>query len=123
MNKIFLSILYISLIVIPLHAQEDSLRERRFEKTVQDLGDVLHYAIPISAGLTTLIIGDTKGSWQFVKSIGTNLILTFSLKNIIDKPRPEGATDGHAFPSGHTSVSFSGASFIQIGRASCRERV
>jgi len=113
MNKIFLSILYISLIVIPLHAQEDSLRERRFEKTVQDLGDVLHYAIPISAGLTTLIIGDTKGSWQFVKSIGTNLILTFSLKNIIDKPRPEGATDGHAFPSGHTSVSFSGASFIQ----------
>jgi membrane-associated phospholipid phosphatase len=73
----------------------------------------LHYSIPISAVLTTLIIEHTKRSWQFVKSMATNLILIFSLKNIIDKPRPEGATDGHAFPSGHTSVSFSGASFIQ----------
>ena len=113
MNKLFLSFLSISLIVISLQAQEDSSPEIRFERTVEDIGDVLHYAIPLSAGLTTILIGDKKGSWQFVKSLGTNLILTFSLKNIIDKPRPEGATDGHAFPSGHTSVSFQGASFIQ----------
>ncbi|HDZ06414.1 phosphatase PAP2 family protein, partial [Maribacter sp.] len=30
-----------------------------------------------------------------------------------NKPRPEGRTDGHAFPSGHTSFAFQGASFLQ----------
>ncbi len=113
MNKIFLSFLSTLFIVLSLNAQEDSTREMRTERTVEDIGDVLHYALPLSAALTTIIVGDKKGSWQFAKSFGTNLALTFAVKNIIDKPRPEGAPDGHAFPSGHTSISFQAASFIQ----------
>ena len=56
---------------------------------------------------------DKKGLWQFTKSYGTTLALTYALKYAIDKPRPDGRTDGKAFPSGHTAVAFSGASFLQ----------
>ena len=83
------------------------------EKVIQDIGDVLQIAIPAGAGISTVILWDKEGAWQFVKSYGTTIALTYALKLVINKPRPEGATDGHAFPSGHTASSFSGASFIQ----------
>ena len=35
------------------------------------------------------------------------------MKRIIRKKRPEGSTAYNAFPSGHTSSAFQGASFIQ----------
>lgn len=97
-----------------LQSQNDtSYKEVKTEKTIQDIGDVLNYSMPIAAGLTTIIVGDKKGAWQFAKGFTTNLVLTYGLKYAINKPRPEGATDGHAFPSGHTSVAFQSASFIQ----------
>lgn len=96
-----------------LRAQNETPREYKAEKTIQDIGDVLNYSMPIATGLTTIIIGDKKGTWQFAKGFATNLALTYGLKYAINKPRPEGATDGHAFPSGHTSVAFQSASFIQ----------
>jgi hypothetical protein len=83
------------------------------EKIIQDIGDVLQLALPVGAGISTIVLWDKKGALQFVKSYGTSLALTYVIKYVIDKPRPEGATDGHAFPSGHTSSAFSGASFIQ----------
>ena len=39
---------------------------------------------------------------------------TYSLKAIVHKQRPEGRHLFDAFPSGHTTSAFSGASFIQI---------
>lgn len=83
------------------------------KKTIEDIGDAIQIGLPIAAGLTTLIIKDKKGSWQFAKGFAVNLAMTYALKFAIDKPRPEGRTDGLAFPSGHTSVAFQGASFIQ----------
>jgi membrane-associated PAP2 superfamily phosphatase len=69
--------------------------------------------MPAVVALSTLIIEDKEGGWQFVKGFGTNLAITYALKYAINKPRPAGATDGHAFPSGHTSVAFHGAAFAQ----------
>ena len=91
----------------------DSATEVRRESNIERAGDILHYAIPASAGLTTLILNDKEGSKQFLKSFATNLAVTYTLKYAFNKPRPEGATDGLAFPSGHTSAAFQGASFIQ----------
>ena len=68
MNKSVLSLLFTSLLILTLNAQEDSASEMRTEQTIEDIGDVLHYAIPLSAGLTTILIGDKKGSWQFLKN-------------------------------------------------------
>jgi len=96
-----------------MFAQGDSAREVKREKAVQKTGDILQFALPVGAGLTTLFVKDKEGFWQLVKSYGTTIAVTFGVKYLINKPRPEGATDGHAFPSGHTASAFSGASFIQ----------
>ncbi|MEN8790336.1 MAG: phosphatase PAP2 family protein [Flavobacteriaceae bacterium] len=91
----------------------DSASEMQRERTVEATGDILHFALPAAAGLTTVILKDKEGGIQFIKSFTANMVATYALKYAFDKPRPEGATDGLAFPSGHTSVAFQGASFIQ----------
>jgi membrane-associated phospholipid phosphatase len=61
----------------------------------------------------TLIEKDYVGTKQLAFSYATALAVTYSLKAIIKKPRPEGRELYDAFPSGHTTSAFSGASFIQ----------
>ena len=101
--KVFTSLILFICFVTNSKAQNESL---------ETAGDVVLVALPITALTTTLIIGDKKGSWQFAKSFAVNQIITFSLKEIIDKPRPDGSNN-NSFPSGHTSTTFQSASFIQ----------
>lgn len=96
-------------------AQEEmeSPAEIRTETTLEQVGDVAQF-VPAAVSIVAIFIhGDKKGGWQFAKSFGTNLAATYLIKYAINKKRPDGATDGHAFPSGHTSVAFQGASFLQ----------
>ncbi|WP_430966551.1 phosphatase PAP2 family protein [Spongiimicrobium sp. 2-473A-2-J] len=81
-------------------------------ETVETIGDVLLITIPATALGSTVILGDTQGMWQFSKSFLLNRGLTSGLKEIINKSRPFDS-GGRAFPSGHTSATFQGASFIQ----------
>lgn len=91
----------------------DSPRDIRRETNIQAFGDFAQFA-PTAVSLITVIAKkDKKGFWQLSKSAGTNLALTYALKYGINKHRPEGRTDGKAFPSGHTSFAFQGASFLQ----------
>ena len=83
------------------------------EIVIEDIGDVLQIVLPATAGLSTLFLKDKEGFWQFLKSYVGTITLTYILKYTFNKPRPESAADGHAFPSGHTASAFSGASFIQ----------
>lgn len=92
---------------------DESKSEIRTERAIEASGHITHLAMPIATGLTTILIGDHEGGWQFAKSFGANLVATYTLKYAFDKPRPEGAVDGLAFPSGHTSVAFHSAAFIQ----------
>jgi len=73
-------------------------------------GDILQVIIPSIAYGTTLYKKDTQGSNQFYKSFATNLLVTYGLKNSINKTRPNGGDQ--AFPSAHTSAAFQGAAFI-----------
>ena len=91
----------------------DGGSHEKWEYVLEDTGDILQLALPISAGLTTIIKGDWKGTKQFALSYGTGFIITHSLKRIVGKERPEGRQLYDAFPSGHTTSAFSGASFIQ----------
>ncbi|MDY7396670.1 phosphatase PAP2 family protein [Aureibaculum sp. 2210JD6-5] len=85
----------------------------KWEFVLEDTGDVLQIALPFAAGITTIIKKDWQGTKQFALSYGTGFIITHSLKKIIRKERPEGRNLYDAFPSGHTTSAFSGASFIQ----------
>lgn len=93
--------------------QNSMTKEMKYEKTIQDIGDYAQFAPAVASIATIIIFKDKEGGWQFVKSLSVNLAATYALKHAINKPRPDGRTDGRAFPSGHTSVAFQGASFLQ----------
>lgn len=112
MNKITVLLLFIFQFAFTSSFSQHYGGEK-MERTVQDIGDVLQIALPAGAGLSAVLLGDNEGVWQLTKAYVTTVGLTYVMKYAINKPRPRGATDGHAFPSGHASSAFSGASFIQ----------
>ena len=93
--------------------EPDDSKHEKWEYVLEDTGDILQLALPIAVGLTTIIKKDWQGSKQFAFSYTTSFVITHSLKRIVRKPRPEGRNLYDAFPSGHTTSAFSGASFIQ----------
>lgn len=74
--------------------------------------DFLTIALPASAYLLTLHKDDHGGAWALTKSLAVTTLSTLALNSIIDKDAPNGSS-GDAFPSGHTSIAFSSAAFMQ----------
>jgi hypothetical protein len=102
MKKLFI---LLSILFIP----QNMLFAQR--ETPEVIGDIFERVLPATAILVPLIIKDKDGTKQAVKTILTSAIITYSLKRIINKPRPNGGE--FSFPSGHTSAAFSGAASIQ----------
>jgi membrane-associated phospholipid phosphatase len=75
-------------------------------------GDVLRLALPAAAFGTALLRGDEDGIGQFVLGAGTNVVVTLGLKESVSKTRPN-REDRESFPSGHASVAFQAAAFLQ----------
>lgn len=98
---------------IKSYSQDTEGGHEKWEYVLEDTGDVLQLALPISAGIMTLIHKDYMGTKKLAFSYGTTLALTYSLKHITKKKRPEGRNLYDSFPSGHASSAFSGASFVQ----------
>lgn len=82
-------------------------------KAIESTGDVILFALPVTTLASTFFIGDTKGSWQFTKSLLLTEAFTYGLKYSVNKQRPDMSND-NSFPSGHTSTTFQSASFIHI---------
>jgi membrane-associated phospholipid phosphatase len=78
---------------------------------IETAGDIGLIAVPAAALSVTLFKGDGQGTSQFAKGFLLNQAVTYGLKVAINKPRPFNNGD-NAFPSGHTSTTFQGASFI-----------
>ncbi len=101
-NAVYLCLIFLLLWFSNINAQN---------KSIESAGDVFLFAVPAVALGTTLVLKDKKGSWQFTKALLTNTAVTYGLKMALNKPRPNNNGD-NAFPSGHTSTTFQGASFI-----------
>lgn len=74
--------------------------------------DLLMLALPLSGYFLTLNNEDRKGAWALTKSLGLATASTLALNSIIDKDAPNGSSND-AFPSGHTTIAFGSAAFIQ----------
>jgi membrane-associated phospholipid phosphatase len=79
---------------------------------IETTGDVLISFLPASALTYTLIEKDKEGMLQFGKGYLLNDISTRLIKGLIKKERPD-KSNFNSFPSGHTSIAFQSASFIQ----------
>ena len=106
------SILILLCCVFSLSIQAQTLEVSNSRKTIRTSGDIGAVLLPL-AGLTTIII---ENDWQGLKQGAfagiTTLGVTFALKELVKKERPD-HSDNHSFPSMHSSVSFTAASFIQ----------
>jgi hypothetical protein len=80
-------------------------------ETLRKIGDVLHIALPATAGATTVIKRDWDGAIQFGTVFGATVGTFSAAKAAIGKDRPD-ASDARSFPSGHTAMSFAGSTFM-----------
>lgn len=104
--------LYGSIILLVFLFASCNSRVQAQNKALQTTSDVLVFAIPAAALTSTIIKGDTPGTWQFTKGFALNQAVTFGLKYAIGKERPYNNGE-RAFPSGHTSTTFQSAAFLQ----------
>ncbi|WP_406664656.1 phosphatase PAP2 family protein [Gallaecimonas sp. GXIMD1310] len=81
--------------------------------TTESAGDILRFAIPAAAVGTTLLKEQgNEGLIQFSKALVASQLATLALKKSINKRRPNGKCCD-AFPSGHSSMAFMGAAYLQ----------
>lgn len=83
---------------------------------LETAADSLLVLLPLSAVGLSHYENDKEGRVSFYKSFGATFLSTVALKSAINAPRPEDGPDAgenDSFPSGHTSLAFSSASFIQ----------
>jgi membrane-associated phospholipid phosphatase len=79
--------------------------------TLETAGDVGLVALPAAAAAMTVLNKDWEGTRQLGKVLLSTAAVTGGLKLAVNEKAPNG--DDHAFPSGHTSIAFAGASFLQ----------
>lgn len=99
---ILLSFLFLSIGIREAYSQD---------KTTENIGDIFLFTLPIVTLATTIIKKDKEGTKQFLKGFLINTAATYALKYGINKRRPNNNGD-YAFPSGHTSISFQSAAFM-----------
>lgn len=86
------------------------LAHKLFAFEHEKTGDIIRALLPITAYGTTLYLEDKEGQVEFYKSFTSNVALTYALKYVINRERPNG--EDYSFPSGHTSVCFQASTFI-----------
>lgn len=75
-------------------------------------GDVGRVLIPAAAAGATLAKKDWEGGKQLFLSLLAAAAVTEGLKAVVHERRPNGGE--HSFPSGHASLSFAGATYLQM---------
>lgn len=101
MRSFLLSIIYISF----------SLTIKGQKLYVERSTDVLSIT-PVLTGLCVAFVNEDKeGLIELGLSTGTCLVVNYALEALIHKDRPD-KSSAHSFPSTHSAVSFTGATFL-----------
>ncbi len=105
-------LLFLTALCLALSVSAQEIKVTGSRKAVRTSGDIGAVLLPV-AGLTAILVQkDWQGLKQGVFAGITTLGVTYALKYAVKKERPD-RSDNHSFPSMHTSVSFTAASFIQ----------
>lgn len=103
-KSVFLTLLFISSSIFGFEARPS--RSDSFTK----YGDFAQYLIPMTAVSHAIYFDDTQGLMNFAKAFNSTLLSTAVIKSTTNRTRPNGGRN--SFPSGHTSASFTGASYL-----------
>lgn len=111
MTRLLTLFLAILLCVPSLYAGEPQIEISGSRKAVRTSTDVVLIAMPVA----TLGVAIAKKDWKGIgigaaEAAGT-LAVTYGLKYAVHKRRPDGS-DRRSFPSGHSSLVFTDASFL-----------
>lgn len=90
----------------------DVFHPTRTQKSVARSTDIAVIALPAAALVGVLAQKDWKGLIQGVETAGATAAATLILKYAVKERRPDGS-NMHSFPSGHSSISFATAAFLQ----------
>lgn len=93
-----------------IHAQHMEISGSR--KAVRQSTDIMAAVTPVACMVTVLALQDWEGLKEGAFAAATTMGVSYALKYAIHKDRPD-KSDDHSFPSLHTSISFTGAAFIQ----------
>ena len=107
-KQITLVLLSLLIAGLPLGAEGVS----RSREAVELSSDVLLVAMPVATATTMLVMKDWTGFKQAALTGVTTLGATYLLKFAVHKKRPDGSNN-LSFPSGHTSITFANAAFVQ----------
>jgi membrane-associated phospholipid phosphatase len=83
----------------------------RAESAIVNAGNALQILMPLGAAGISAYQDDDAGLWQLVKSEVVTAGITYGLKYTVNSTSPDGQQ--HSFPSGHASITFSAAQFLQ----------
>lgn len=113
MSRLLILILTLLLLTPPLASQGQTvpLEISGSRKAVRTSTDIALMAMPAATLTIALCKQDWKGIAIGAAECGGTLALTYGLKYLVKKKRPDNS-DRHSFPSGHTSLAFVDASFL-----------
>lgn len=81
-------------------------------KNVRTSTDIMAGVTPVACAVAVLALKDWDGLKQGAFAAATTLGVSYGLKYLVGKERPDDS-NARSFPSLHTSISFTGAAFIQ----------
>ncbi len=81
-------------------------------KNIRTSTDIMAGVTPVACAVAVLALKDWDGLKQGALAAATTLGVSYGLKYLVGKERPDNS-NARSFPSLHTSISFTGAAFIQ----------
>lgn len=99
------------LFVMPVYSAEPAIEISGSRKAVRTSTDVILFTMPAATLGVAIAKKDWQGIWIGAAECAGTFAVTYGLKYAIRKKRPDGS-DYHSFPSAHSSLVFTDASFV-----------